>query len=214
MIPLVISSDSVLAATLLATAILLPGYLALKIRDGLVETWRRPAKEAWLPALIFDLPIYLLLFGVSQISLFGLTPTLEAGKNFNPMTILAALCIACFVGLSAGWMENRRLIGPLLLWLGASPKGWRSTWANAFQYAESRGENWTVVELQDGSRYYGWPKFYSAEATNATVFLAEGPSGQPVTWIPYKGEREIPLPGPGILLPVGAKISRVYFLRG
>lgn len=206
-----IPADLPVTVALQIIILLLPGFLALRIRDGIAETSKRESKEAWLPALLFDLPIYLLLLVVSRIPQFALTPTLTEG-GFNPMTLLAVLMIASAVGVVAGLVDEKRWIRTLMIKLGISRKGWRNAWADSFRQAK---KCWAIVYLKDGTRVFGWPQFYSADDKEPTIFLAAGKrGGEPVTIIPPGATYQIPIRGPGVLLVPSAGVTRLEFLEG
>jgi len=204
----IIPADSVIAESLAIAVILLPGFLALRIRDALIATKPRPVKDAWLPALLFDLPIFLILLGVAQVKAFNLTPTLVE-ESFNPMTILAALLIAGMIGLVAGGVEESGWLVGLASKLKITRKSWRSTWASGFREAEGRYAN---VVLRDGTQLYGWAKHYSATSAPGTLFLARGgPANDPVSILSPSGE-EIDVDGPGVLIAPAAGITLVEFV--
>lgn len=202
--------------TVLAALILLPGFIAVSVRDAITARRRREIKEIWVPAFLFDVPIYAFLVLLGHAKGFGLTPTLPDG-NFNLMTILAALLIALFVGFIVGVTEESGLAQKVLFKSRLSRKGWKTPWASAFRFAETVEEtpSWVVVWLKDGTRIFGWPKFYSDDGKDATVFLAAGEVGRElVTVIHPGGTKQIPIRGPGVLIAPGAGITRLEFLEG
>ena len=203
-----IPSDSVIADTLAIAALLLPGFLALRIRDGLASSRARKVSEAWLPALLFDLPIYLILLAVSQVERFGLTPTLES-SGFNPMTLLAALLIAIVVGIIAGLLDEKRVIRTAMIWLKLSRKGWRNAWADSFLH--TRGSNANIV-LKDGTQLYGWARYFSSDAKDCTVFLARNEKCGEAVSIKLPTGEEFDIDGPGVLITPEAGISLVEFV--
>lgn len=205
-----IPTDLPITTALAILMLLLPGFLALRIRDGIAETRKRSANEAWLPALLFDLPIYLILLGIAKVKTFGLTPTLS-GKDFNPMTVLAALAIAVAVGVIVGVLDEKRIIRSFLVVTGISRKGWRNAWADSFRAARGCYAN---VRLKDGTELYGWPKFYSAGPESCMIFLARrGPQRDQVS-IRQPGEKakEFEIEGPGVLITPEAEITFVEFV--
>lgn len=203
-----IPADSLVADTLVIAVLLLPGFLALRIRDGIASTKPRRPSESWLPALLFDLPIYLILLAVAQVERFGLTPTLEHA-GFNPWTVLAALGIAVVVGLVAGLLDEKRVVRWVMIKARISRKGWRNAWADSFRAAQGSYAN---VILKNGTEIYGWPKFFSAGADKNTVFIARGDKHpQPVS-ILQPGGREFEVEGPGVLITPQAEVTLVQFV--
>ena len=210
----VIPADSLAAGTLQMAVLLLPGYLALKVRDGLVEQQRRPAADAWLPALLLDLPVFMILLLVAKIPGVGITPTLSA-EGFEPVTILYALGVGILVGAVAGWIEGHRHVHKALQAVGATQKGWVSAWADGFLHAQDCGADWAIVHVKDGTRYFGRPEFVSVDGKESTIMLTrlvkKDGTIDPVSVIGTDGvERAIN--GPGILLSPKAEITRVDFV--
>lgn len=204
-----IPADSVVAETLVLVILLLPGFLALRVRDVFVKVRKRPFKETWLSALLFDLPVFLVLLGIAQHEVWGLTPTLSEGA-FNPMTILAALLLAIAIGALSGAVENWRVLRNLLRCLGLSRKGWVGAWADAFLHARDREADWAVVHTKDGSMYHGWPEIISVDGEKPSILLTRQGDDR-VSWVTPGGE-EFELDGLSIFLTPNSEITRVDFV--
>ena len=185
-----------------------PALVALLVRDSLVKTEKRSAKDAWLPALGFAVPIYGALLLLSLVERFGLTPTFPDGK-FNLVTVFAAALIAVSAGFIVGVLESRGTIQRVLFKRGLTRKCKVNAWVGAFE--DARGK-WAVVVMQDGTEFYGWPMYYSKSGKEPTIYLARGPhDGEDVT-VQHLGEAEKLLPGAGVLLGPDAGISHVIFV--
>jgi hypothetical protein len=202
-------------AVLLALILLLPGLLALRIRDAITETKTREFKESLLCGAMYVVVVYGILVALSFAKRLGLTP-MPIGKGivFNPWTVLAVFLIACLIGLVAGIVDEKRLIQKAAIRIGLSSKGWRNSWVDAFRDSK---RCWACVYLKDGTRIQGWSLYQSASSELPTVFLARGDreyGGEPVYLWPPNVEKPIPIEGPGILITPAAEISLVAFLDG
>jgi hypothetical protein len=193
---------------LLVGIVLLPGAIAVFVRNYLGK-----AKElgAWLfmiHAAVFDIPIFIALLAMRP---WGLTP-IPTGGDFNWMTLVAAGMLAVFLGAVTGRWAAQGTWQEVLFKLGWTKKGKLNAWVDGFQCAEKEGA-WAYVHLRDGRRLLGAPKYFSSDSESTTVFLVRGPTnGEPVQIFDKDGQNPIPQTGPGVLITPAAKITLVSFL--
>lgn len=201
------------ADALIAALLLLPGLLALRIRDAMTETETRDYKNTIMSALLYVVVVYGIVALLALVEPWHLTP-LPTDPRFNPWTFLAMFCVAVSVGFLAGLIDNKRWVQSAALALDLSDKTWRNAWVDAFKDAERK---WVCVYLKDGSRVVGWVKYHSASAEQPTLYVARGPVQShhaPALYIPAGTDEPTPIEGPGILLPPSAGITLVAFLDG
>ena len=192
----------------LAGLVLLPGVVAVLIRDSLVETEPRGIQHLFVNAAIFDVGIYLCLLVFSPL---GLTPY-PVASPFNIMTAVAAFLFAVFLGAVSGIGSSRGVWQRILFSLKWTKKGPKNAWVDGFQGAEEAGA-WAYVHLKDGRKVLGMPKYYSANGEKAAVYLIRGPKNkEPVKIYDQQGKNPIPQPGPGVLITPAAEITLISFL--
>ena len=182
--------------------ILLPGVLAMKIRDAVTGTRKREFKESLLSSAMYVMVVYGLLGALSLVKIWGRTP-IPLGETFNSWTIAAVVLIACAVGAIAGIADEYQWLRKPARRLGLSHRGWRNTWADAF--ADASG-SWVNVCLSDGREIDGWAKFYSSDGKVPMIYLKEA------SMLSADKQTCAEVKGPGVLITPNAKISLVQFL--
>ncbi len=197
-------------AAILAGLALLPGLIAVLIRDALLETGERDVKRLLVSAAVYDAVIFCALLALQPL---GMTP-FPIKTSFNPMTIPVAVALALLLGALTGAAWLRKLWQALLFRSRWSKKGTVNTWVDAFQHAEEAGA-WALVHLKDGRRIMGVPKYYSASGTQTSIYLVRGPiGGEPVTIYAAGSMVKSAHDGPGILITPSAEVALVEFLDG
>lgn len=193
---------------LLVGIALLPGAIAVLVRNRLGGVKELGAWLFMIDAAVFDIPIFLALLAMRP---WGLTP-ISAGGDFKWVTLVAAGMLAVFFGVVTGRWSAQGTWQKILFKLGWTKKGVLNAWVDAFQYAEKE-DAWAYVHLRDGRRLLGAPKYYSADGESTTVFLVRGPtSGEPVQIFDKNGQNPIPQTGSGVLITPAAEITLVSFL--
>jgi|GEM_PF-3794816 len=182
--------------------VLLPGVLAMKLRDAITGTGKREFKESLLSAAMYVMVVYGLLGLLSLVEALKLTP-LPWVDDFNPWTIAAVAAIALFVGAVIGIADEFRVLQKLALKLGLSHRGWRNAWADAFD--DARG-SWVNVCLADGREIDGWAKFYSSDGKAPLIYIKEA------TILSADKRNAATVEGPGVLVTPNAGVTLVQFL--
>lgn len=187
---------------------LLPGAIAVLIRNRLGAVKNLGSWLFMIHAAVFDIPIFLALLAMRG---WGLTP-IPTGGDFNWVTLVAAGMLAVFLGVVTGRWAAQGTLQRILFKFGWTKKGVTNAWVDAFQYAEQEGA-WAYVHLKDGRRVLGAPKYYSSDSELTTVFLSRGlKKNEPVLIYDQEGLNAIPQPGSGVLITPAAEITLVSFL--
>jgi len=193
---------------LLVGIALLPGAIAVLVRNRLGGVKELGAWLFMIHAAVFDIPVFLALLAMRP---WGLTP-ISTGGDFKWVTLVAAGMLAVFFGAVTGRWAAQGTWQKILFKLGWTKKGKLNAWVDAFQYAEKE-DAWAYVYLRDGRRLLGAPKYYSSDSESTTVFLVRGPtSGEPVQIFDKNGQNPIPQTGSGVLITPAAEITLVSFL--
>lgn len=189
---------------------LLPGVIAVLVRDGFAETSNRGAKRLLILAAVYDVPIFL---GLLCLHPLGIT-AYPNGQPFNWFTLVAAIMLAIALGALTGSLWWRKTWQSILFHAGLSRKGIANTWVDSFQDAE-KNEAWALVHLKDGRRVFGVPRYYSSSADKPSLYLTRGAlQGEPVTIYDASGKRMAEHDGPGVLIGPAAEITLVEFVAG
>lgn len=189
--------------------LLLPGAMAMKLRDAITGEGKRGFNDALLSASMYVLVVYGLVVLLSLARPLGLTPV-PIGTRFNPWTIAAVVGISLVVGFVAGIVDERRWLLKLVSRFKLSRRGWRNTWADSFLLSSKQ---WVNVHLADGRQIDGWAQYYSGDAKRPSIYVARGSNpGEEVTILSPDGQKETSIPGLGVLITPEAKITLVQFL--
>lgn len=196
--------------------LVIPGFIVLWIRDALALGRTSTLLEKTISALIctfinwglFSMllrlfpPLSLLLGGKVQVQ-----PTYVASQlwlEFQAQGGFGLLLTSVVLGISWGFVQSKELDYKLVRLLRLSYRtGHTDAWLQTF--TSIRG-NWLVVHLKDGSRYLGWPKYYSDQAGVHEIFLSDA------SRIEYD-ESITNIEGPGILFTAESGITLVEFLH-
>jgi len=193
---------------LIVGVLLLPGAIAILIRNRIGGVGRLDKWLFLIHAAVFDVGIFLFLLVLKPL---GLTP-LPTDSDFNWITLVAAGLTAVFFGIVTGIWAARGTWQRILNRLGVSKRTKSNAWVDAFQLAEKEGA-WAYVHLGDGRRVLGAPKFYSGDGESTTVFLVRSPkTGEPVKIYDKSGKNPVKQPGLGVLITPAAQIPLVSFL--
>ncbi len=188
--------------------VLLPGFAAAYLVQLLAARRRQSELEKIVEALIFSLVLYLItlpFFG------YALPITWRPGDATHPDPwqilivwphLLALALLAVVLGaIYAASINHNWLIAPFR-WFNITERSARSSvWNDVF--SDLKGI--VQVGLSDGRSVIGWLRRYSDEDEAHVLFLEEA------AWIDSEG-KEIPIPGPGILLTKNSGIEYVMFL--
>lgn len=163
----------------------MPGFIVLWIRDAFTvgRTMTSSLLEKTMSALVFTFVNWALFW-----ILLRLFPSLELLLRLNvqgqPASLASQLLLefqaqggfgllvtSILLGIFLGIVQSKELDYRFVRWLRLTYRtGHTDVWLQTF--TSIRG-NWLVVHLDDGSRYVGWPWYYSDQAGVHEIFLAD-----------------------------------------
>jgi len=190
--------------------LLLPGYLTLSIKEVLSERKSRTESEKLFIILLFDSIVISLFIGIAAI-FPKLEPFViyfrEKDINVAGMTAVNAIIIfslAILIGLILALFNNYGWGYAICRKFRLTYKtGKTSVWNDVFY--EIRGY-WVIVHCEDGSRIFGWTKYYSLDPEEKYLYISDA------KYLGLTRNDDIPIKGPGILITPEAKIKYVEFL--
>ena len=198
------------ALALLVT--LLPGFLALRVRDFFVPVKARDNFERISEVVAYSLVLYLLVSSFQRVdwrpdwmTLLGEPSHTERGASAVGLDrfVQALALAAILLGAVVGWVESRDLHYSIARRLRLTDRsGLRDVWQEAFS---RNGAEWVLVHLADGRRVRGWPVLSSERGSRPALFLSSA------AWVRDDGG-SVPIPGPGILITEQAEIRYAEFL--
>lgn len=207
--------------TLTFMILVLPGFIASATRR--VFAGRRPStwQETALVALVFDLPIFGLVYGISllfkglpQINIF-FEPFSAALMGFYITYISIAVVVALCLGFVAGLAAKAGGIYGLLFRfssLRTHETGKADIWEEVFTDRDCQGK-WVSVYLKSGVCYNGWPQYFGT-ADKPGLFLARYKDWRVAKWPTASPDNQAEIKGPGVFIPDIAEIGVIEILDG
>ena len=195
--------------------VVIPGFVVLWIRDAFTVAKTSSLVEKTISALIFTFFNWG-LFSI-LVRLFPPLALLRVNVQAPPSELASQLWLefqsqggfgllvtSILLGISFGVVQSKELDYRFLRWLRLTYRtGHTDGWLQTF--TSIRG-NWLIVHLADGSRYMGWPWYYSDQAGIHEIFLADA------SRIAKDGTMTA-VDGPGILLTSNSGITLIEFLN-
>jgi hypothetical protein len=188
--------------------ILLPGFLAARIKQRLTVNREQGELDKIIEALLYSFLTYILFaaFARSFPIVFrtetkgDTTSYIVEPPGIGHLALL--LIIPLFLGVGMSFIANNDLLGRLFRWMRVSRRSWRdSIWSDVFH---NFGEA-VQVELVDGRSIMGWLKYFSDRPDEPSLFLERA------AWI-GSDLQLVRIEGPGIFLTKDSGIRSIAFL--
>lgn len=189
--------------------ILLPGFVAARLVQSLVDRSKQSDFDKVIEALVYSFVIY------AFYSLWGSGLPIEWSMSKDPtgtdrylvylhsreMLGIGGISVVLAVVIAA--VENHDLSGRLFRLLHITRHTARpSIWSDTFH--EYQG--FVQVELKDGRHVVGWVLRYSGDPEQASLFLSRA------HWLDPESGNNIEIPGEGILLTKATGIKYIMLL--
>ncbi len=193
---------------IIVLVILLPGFLAARIKQRLTVNREQGELDKVIEALLYSFLTYILFTVIARsFPIVVATETKAATTSYSleppgigRLVLLLVIPVALGIGMS--FAVNNDLFGRLFRWMRVSRRSWRdSVWDDVFH---NFGEA-VQVELLDGRSIMGWLKYFSDRPEDASLFLERA------AWID-SDLKLIPIVGPGIFLTKESGIRSISFL--
>lgn len=180
-----------------------PGFVSVAVVELLVVRKEKDAYSRTIEAFLFTV-LNLLMFLVARAALEQFSRVRLAHDDVLTIgnVFLVSFCSVC-IGLACAYeLTNEVVLAKLRQWNFSRKTAKASTWLETFVHAPK----FVVIHLDDGRRIYGWPRFYSDNAEDRTVFLEEA------TWLDEENRivNEEPI---SILLDKNSGIKFIEFLK-
>jgi len=192
---------------LVVLLILLPGFFAASIVQGLCTRPKQTEFDKVIEALLYSFVTYLAFTAIigrvpvsMRVEPDGQAKLVSVQTRVGPLLWLGliALAIALIVSIST----NNDLHGRVLRKLRFTQRTARSSvWSDVFHYASG----YVQVELVDGRNVLGWLRYYSDTPEESSLYLEDA------AWI-RPDNTKVPVKGPGILLTKESGIRTIMFL--
>jgi hypothetical protein len=192
--------------TLAVLLILLPGLTCAYIVQHLAVRRKQSELDKLVEALIFSFAFYVLtlpFFGYAlPVSWQSINNQFTIVLNWHYLATLAIIAVATALLYSAN-LNHDWLLG-LFRAIRLTDRTARSSiWNDVFQDVRGR---YLEVGLADGRVVIGYLRYYSDEASEASLFLEDA------AWKDVEGN-QIPVDGPGILITKRSGITFINFLN-
>jgi len=154
---------------------LIPGFLSAVIYNAVIVRKDKDVFSKIIEALIYSLISYVIASVIAKKSAFILTISTvnnvkRYGLNLENECLITVLLISIVLPLFLGWLNTQNILMKGFHKIGITKKTARdSTWLDVFTDVNK----YIIVTLKDGRRVYGWPSYYSNEATEGMLFLSE-----------------------------------------
>ena len=180
---------------------LLPGFLTETLLNVLCIRPKKGDLEKVIEALVFGIPIYAAYAMVKkQIPVSYIDGKLELDGFGLILVLLLSALLACLI-------SRAHVSGKLMKWLtkaGITNRTGRSSiWLDLFTDVRS----YVVIHFTNGKRLYGWPRFYSDDPNNPSLFICQA------IWLHRDSENDQEVPGEGILVNTKEGVSFIEFHR-
>ncbi len=196
--------------SLLVLFFLMPGLLATLLLRVLVVRKRDDAFNTIIESLVLSFVVYVI---ASPFKMGGPSILLEPIDGSGAATsyqliwrgshLAIDLALAAIVTLVISLSVTRDLHMRFLRWTGVTHlKSGRSTWFDVF----ADHKCYVTVNLSDGNRVFGWPKYSSRDSEEGQIFL------QDPAWVTSEGEY-VDMDAEGILIVRPELIDSVIFSR-
>jgi hypothetical protein len=188
--------------------ILLPGFLAARIKQRLTVNREQSELDKIIEALLYSFLTYIIFTAITHTIPVALktetkgeiTRYFVEGPDLGRLALL--LLIPLFLGIGMSFLANNDLLGRLFRWIRVSRRSWRdSIWSDVFHNFGGAVQ----VELADGRSVMGWLKYFSDRPEDSSVFLERA------AWVDSDLEL-VYVAGPGIFLTKESGIRSVAFL--
>ena len=192
---------------------LLPGFITSKVIDSLFVSPQKPQLDKIASALVYSFVSYS-TFAIAQ-NYFKITSPVSAslqpigGNNilapvFNYSGFLSLLLISVGWGVLIALSLNNDFHTSIMRKIRATNRTSRSTvWCDVL--ATERA--WLKVNLKDGRKVLGWPKYFSDTPEEGTLFLSHA------FWLDINNKK-FPISGAGILILGKEGINSIEFWEG
>src|SRR6266478_9613727 len=188
--------------------LLLPGFLASRLKQRLTVVRDQSALDKLIEALLYTFVIYI-SFSFFAKSFPVTVSTVKKGENTeyslrsDPTQLLLLAAIAIGLAVFMSFATNYDLWGRFFRWIKVSNRSWRDTiWSDVFH--NFRGA--VQVELSDSRIVMGWLKYFSDRPSDSSLFLEKA------AWVTADYQR-VPITGPGIFLTESSGIRSISFLN-
>lgn len=187
---------------------ILPGFITLFLVSHLVSTTQKTELDKVITALFYSFIIYTLFSFTNLKPIYATITPYEKGQqfsfNFDGKAFSIILIISIGLGIFASYVYTYDLHMKFFRFLKVTKRTSRdSVWNDVF----SDKKSYVIVNFIDSQRAIGWPEYYSDSSGQEHVFLTQA------SWIDENND-PIPIKGPGLLLPLGAKIESIEFVNG
>lgn len=194
--------------TLVIFAYLIPGFVSTAILNAIIVRRSKDSFGQVVEALVFSFAIYALISiytGGSPVELdatiVGQTTTYMT--TYNPRVIIPVFTLALILPLILGASITNDWHMILLRKIKVTHKTAReSVWLDVFTDQRRR----IIVNLDDGTRVFGWPLYYSDTPEEGKVYLYRP------AYLTKDGKTQ-PLPIHGLFLVKQQKIASIEFLK-
>jgi hypothetical protein len=188
--------------------ILLPGFLAARIKQRLTVNREQSELDKIVEALLYSFVTYLIFalttstFPVAlQVDMIGNTSRYSIETHIYQLIWLAVIALG--LAIADSFAANNDYFGQLFRWMRVSRRSWRdSIWSDVFHNFGQAVQ----VELADGRSVMGWLKYFSDRPEEASLFLERA------AWID-SDLNVIQIDGPGIFLTKESGIRSIAFLN-
>ncbi|OIP12231.1 MAG: hypothetical protein COY42_22890 [Armatimonadetes bacterium CG_4_10_14_0_8_um_filter_66_14] len=199
---------------LLALAVLLPGFVALSVIEGLVVPKKRAELERVVAALLYSALVHAIAFPLAFRRSEG--KPFAVGADGSPDWVTIAGFVAGYLPLVLGIAVVMGFLFALaiahdfpLRWLRDRGLTKRTTlqnvWSDVFSRRLSPEKSWVILNMENGTRLFGFPVFFPDSFEEGTWFLGHA------AWITPEDKLE-PIHGDGIVVTPCHKVAYVQYV--